>query len=255
MVHLKRFSIPMNWPMSRKKDKFAVSPSPGPHARAGCVPLRVILRDILGYADNAREARNILSRGKVLVDKRPRRDSGFPVGLMDVVEIPEAGGCFRMVAGTRGLELMRIGREESSCKICRIRGKTTVKGGIRQLNLHDGRSILVRKDTHGVGDSVMISLPEQKILKHYRLEKGSHGFITAGRNMGIWGRIKSIEKKGHMLEKSTVTLDTEGTGRREIKTLRKYIFVAERGDKAPKPRRAGHKAKAVRKAGVAGRKR
>ncbi len=245
MTHLKRFSIPMSWPMSRKREKFAISPSPGPHARMDCIPLRVILREILGYADSAREARSILSQGKVLVDKRPRRDSGFPVGLMDVIEIPDTRDYFRAVAGTRGLELEKIGKDEASCKVCKIRGKTTVRGGMQQLNLHDGRSLLIKRDTYKVGDSITLSLPEQKILKHYRLEKGSHGFITAGRNIGIWGRIKEIEKREHNLEKSTITLEAEkpsgdnwqGTDNREIKTLREYIFVAERPGKPRAARR------------------
>ncbi len=242
MTHLKRFSIPRAWLMSRKREKFAISPSPGPHTRTDCIPLRVILRDLLGYADSAREARSILSQGKVLVDKRPRRDSGFPVGLMDVIEIPDTRDYFRMVAGTKGLELEKIGKTEAFWKICKIRAKTTLKGGIQQLNLHDGRNLLIKKDTYKVGDSIMLSLPEQKILKHYRLEKGSHGFITAGRNIGIWGRIKEIEKREHNLEKSTVTLEVDkssgdtqqGTNKREIKTLREYIFISEKRERASK---------------------
>jgi small subunit ribosomal protein S4e len=235
MTHLKRFSIPRSWPMSRKGKRFAISPSPGPHAKADCIPLRVILRDILGYADSAREAGSILNQGKVLVDKRPRRDPGFPVGLMDVIEIPDTRDFYRVVAGARGLELEKIGKDEATLKACKITGKTTLRGGIQQLNLHDGRSILVKKDTYRVGDSITISLPDQKILKHHRLEKGSHGFITAGKNMGIWGRLSDIEKREHSLEKSTVTLETEkpsdtrhDTGKREIKTLKEYIFIAER---------------------------
>jgi small subunit ribosomal protein S4e len=239
MTHLKRFSIPKNWPMSRKGEKFAISPSPGPHARMSCIPLRVILRDILGYADSSREARSILSQGKVLVDKSPRRDPGFPVGLMDVIEIPDTRDCFRIMAGTSGLELEKIDRAQASWKICKIMGKTSLKGSLQQLNLHDGRNLLIKRDTYKVGDSVIISLPEQKILKHYRLEKGSHGFITAGRNMGIWVRIKEIGKREHNLEKSTVTLEIpqgpqKDAGKRDIKTLRKYIFISERDIKLPK---------------------
>ncbi len=231
MTHIKRFSMPATWPMSRKEHKFAISPSPGPHTRKDSIPLRVVLRDVLGYADNAKEARSILSQGKVLVDKRPRRDSGFPVGLMDVIEIPDTKDFFRVVAGAKGLELEKIRDSDASWKVCKIRGKTTIRGGIQQLNLHDGRNITVKKDTYNVGDSIMVSIPEQKILKHHKLEKGAYGFITAGRNMGIWGRIKEIEEKKHMLEKSTVIMEVD---KKDIKTLREYIFIAERAA-TPKP--------------------
>jgi small subunit ribosomal protein S4e len=224
MTHLKRLTIPKTWPVSRKEKKFAVTPSPGPHPKYECIPLRIILRDILGYAENIRETRMILSQGKVLVDKRPMKDSRFPVGLMDVVEIPDTRHTFRMVVTGKGLNLDKISEEEASWKICKITGKTTLKKGIHQLNLHDGRNMLLKKDAYKPGDSLKISLPEQKILKHFKLEKGAHGFVTAGRNMGAWGRIKEIEEKEHMTEKSTVTLDT---GKKEIKTLKKYIFVSE----------------------------
>lgn len=229
MAHLKRLKIPLTWPMSRKAEKFAVTPSPGPHPKMHCMPLRVILRDLLGYADNAREASQILNQGKVLVDKKPRKDSRFPVGLMDVVELPDARKQFRMVATKSGLQLQDIPEAEASYKTCKIIGKTTLKKGVTQLNLHDGRNIILKKDAYKVGDSITISLPEQKVLKHLRLEKGAPCFVTAGRNIGIHGKVKDIEKKQHMLEKSTVTLDT---AHGDIKTLREYIFIADVG--APK---------------------
>jgi small subunit ribosomal protein S4e len=249
MTHLKRSRIPVTWPMSRKREKFAVTPSPGPHPKAGCMPLRLILRDILDYADSAREARSILSQGKVLVDKRSRKSSRFPVGLMDVIEIPGARQCFRAMVSTRGLGLEKIEESEASRKTCKITGKTTIKGGLQQLNLHDGRNIPVKKDAYKVGDSVRISLPDQKILKHYALEKGARGFITAGRNIGIWGRIKDIEERKHSLEKSTVTLDA---GEKEIKTLRGYIFIAEGGrPRSEKPPGKAEKPEIKRKAAKA----
>ena len=246
MTHLKRLGIPKTWPMSRKEQKFAVTPSPGPHPKLECMPLRVILRDLLSYADNAKETRNILSQGKVLVDKRPRKSSRFPVGLMDIIEIPGARQCFRVMVSTRGLGLEKIEESEASKKTCKITGKTTLKGGIQQLNLHDGRNILIKKDAYKVGDSLKISLPDQKILKHYALEKGARCLITAGRNIGIWGRIKDIEERLHSLEKSTVTLDT---GEKEIKTLRGYIFIAEGGKpRSEKPPRKAEKPEIKRKA-------
>ncbi len=227
MAHLKRLGIPGSWPMPRKGSKFAVRPSPGPHAIMQCMPLRVILRDLLGYADNAKESMSILSQGKVLVDKKARKSSRFPVGLMDVIEIPDARVYFRVVAGRSGLILEKTDESGASCKTCRITGKTTLKKGVQQLNLHDGRNILVKKDTYRVGDSVSISLPDQKILSHALFAKGSDCFVTGGRNIGIRGTIKEINNKKHMLEKSTVTIDVNsGSAKKEIKTLKKHIFIS-----------------------------
>jgi small subunit ribosomal protein S4e len=233
MTHIKRLSIPAQWSMSRKDNKFAIHPSPGAHPVEGCIPIQVLLRNVLGVVESAREARIVLNSGKVLVDRKPRKDPGYPVGLMDVVELPDSGLSYRVVSGAKGLSLEKIDSGDAAWKLCRIRGKTTLRKGIQQLNLHDGRNMLIKKDTFGTGDTLKISLPEQKILRHYRLEKGAHAFVSAGRNIGIRGRVTMIEPKEHSLEKSTVTLDT---GKGEVKTLRDYIFIEGTGKPEPKHR-------------------
>ena len=57
--HLKRLAAPANWQIPRKVHKFVVRPLPGPHAMSESLPLLLIVRDILKYADNAREAKKI----------------------------------------------------------------------------------------------------------------------------------------------------------------------------------------------------
>ncbi len=224
MPHLKRYSIPRFWPMTKKGKIFAVKPIPGPHPKDNCIPLQVMVRDVLGYAENAKEAKKILSEGKLLVDKKVRKDPKFPVGLMDVVEIPEAKQYFRISVNAKGLFLQDIGEKDAGKKLCRINGKSTVKGGLHQLNLHDGRNVPVKKDVYKVGDSVVISIPDQKVLKHYRFEKGERAMIVAGRNIGVKGKIKDIRERKNMLEKAMVLLESK---RGEIQTLRDYILVGE----------------------------
>ncbi len=224
MTHIKRLGIPGMWKMRRKGDKFAATPRPGPHAKRECIPLRMLLRNVLGLADNAKEARDILNRKLVLVDQKPRKDDHFPVGLMDVISIPQVKKHYAILPGKGGLVPGEIREADASQKLCRISGKTTLKKGIQQLNLHDSRNILVKKDSYSVGDSITISIPGQKVLKHHRFEKGAHCIVTAGRNAGTRGRIKDIERKQHMLEKSTVILES---GKKDIKTLRDYIFITE----------------------------
>jgi hypothetical protein len=69
----------------------------------------------------------------------------------------------------------------------------------------------------------MIGIPSQKILKHFPLRKGEPALIIAGRNMGVAGRIKDVKDRKSMLEKGTVTIETEkGKG---IETLKDYVMV------------------------------
>ena len=59
-----------------------------------------------------------------------------------------------------------LSAEEAAWKICRIEGKTTIKGGKTQLNLHDGRNIIVEDaQAYSTGDSLKLGLPEQNVLE------------------------------------------------------------------------------------------
>lgn len=221
MTHMKRYSMPEFWPLPRKTETFVTAPMSGPHPKYSCIPLKVIVRDMLKLAENSGEAKKILNEGKVLVDKKIRKEPRFPVGLMDVFEIPELHLMYRVNVDKRGLRMEKLDKEETTFKLCRITGKTTLKGGAHQLNLHDGRNI-VSKGSYGVGDSLMIEIPSQNILKHFSLKKGEHAFIIAGRNTGVRGKIKDIKERKSMLEKSTVTIESE---KGDIETLKDYVMV------------------------------
>jgi small subunit ribosomal protein S4e len=219
-MHLKRYSMPRYWGLGVKKEKFVAFPR-GSHPKSMSIPLQVVLRDMLGLASSAREAKTILNQGKVLVDKKARKDRNFSVGLMDIVEMPEMKKSYRVEAGKRGLVLKET--RVSDRKLCKIINKTVVKGGQEQLNLHDGKNILAGKKTrYKPGDSILISLPAQKILSHFPLKKGSKAVIVEGKNTGVSGTITAVSERKYMMEKATATLDAGG---RKVETLKKYVFV------------------------------
>ena len=143
--HLKRLAAPAFWPVLRKEFKWVAKPSPGPHPIERALPLLVLVRDVFGYAETAREARRVIVEGKVWIDGVPRKNHKFPVGLMDVVSFPDIDEHYRIVPyPTKHLWPIRMPKEEADLKLVRIENKTTVKGGHIQLNLHDGRNILVK---------------------------------------------------------------------------------------------------------------
>ncbi len=222
MAHLKRYSMPEFWPLARKAETYVTTPMPGPHQKHNCIPLKVVVRDSLKLADNSGEVKKILNSGKVLVDGKARKGPHFPVGFMDVLEVPEIHMRLRVNIGRKGLALEKINEEEAGVKLCMITGKSSIRGGLQQISLHDGRNIL-SKGPYNVGDSLMIGIPSQKILKHFSLKKGEPALIIAGRNMGVSGRIKDIKERKSMLEKSTITIETEKG--REIETLKDYVMV------------------------------
>ena len=90
--HLRRSVAPWWWPIPRKEGGvWTVRPNPGPHPLEKCLPLAIIVRDVLRYAKTLREARYVIGQGHIKVDGRVRRDYKYPVGLMDVIEIVPTG--------------------------------------------------------------------------------------------------------------------------------------------------------------------
>ncbi|MEK9695427.1 MAG: hypothetical protein VW270_06650, partial [Candidatus Poseidoniales archaeon] len=74
---------------------------------------------------------------------------------------------------------------EAGWKVCRIEGKTTVKGGKTQLNLHDGRNILVdNASEYKTGDSLKLGLPDQNIIQHIKFGEGTRCYLIGGVHVG-----------------------------------------------------------------------
>ncbi|ABU82586.1 30S ribosomal protein S4e [Ignicoccus hospitalis] len=202
--HLKRLAAPAFWPIHRKEAVWAVKPRPGPHPIEESIPLLILVRDVLGYAETSREARKLIAEGRIKVDGRVRKDYKFPVGAMDVIEIVGADEYYRMIPyPVKYLVPMRIDAEEAKKKICRIENKVTVKGGHVQLNLHDGRNVLIRVEDprnpveaqeYKTLGGLLITVPEQEILDYVPFEEGVIAIVKSGRNVGRVGRIEEIVK-------------------------------------------------------------
>jgi len=200
-----------------------------------CIPLLIIVRDILGLAKTAREARIIIKRGYIKVDGVVRKEPKFPVGLMDVVTIEKLGQSFRVLPTPKGLRLHPIDGGEVGFKICRIEDKTTVKGGHIQLNLHDGRNVLIRvadptnpvEDVYRTLDTLKLGLPDQELLDHFKLEEGAYAIIVDGKNMGVHGRIVEIrELRGVKRRRFEVEIETPKGER--ARSILDYVFVVGR---------------------------
>ena len=88
---LNRTQAPTFWGVHRKSKHLSPNTSPGPHQKALSIPLTVLIRDVLKLAKTAKEARTAIVGGGVIVDGIARRDPNFPVGLMDVLELPSLG--------------------------------------------------------------------------------------------------------------------------------------------------------------------
>jgi len=230
--HLKRKPAPKFWPIHRKEFVWAVKPKPGPHLTSGCIPLVLIVRDILGLAKTRKEAKTIISQGKIEVNGKLRLEELFPTGLMDVISIPEMKKTYRILPSEKGLFLHSIMPEEALFKLCRIENKNVTKGGRVQLNLHDGRNIQVQvEDSKKTEENVFqtldvlkTSIPSQEITAHLKLGEGMHAIIVGGKNVGKYGKIVTVEKRsGQKRRDALVTIEDENGNR--FQTTLNFVFV------------------------------
>lgn len=214
---MKRIASPRTWRIDRKESVFISRPNPGAHPMGFCVSLSHAMRELLKVAKTAKEARRIIKSKDVFVDKRKRVEEKHPVGLMDIIEFPQLERQFRILLDSKGrLTSVEVDNKESSSKISRILSKSLLKTGKVQLNLGDGRSLLVDKDIYKTGDSLELSLPDQKIKSHLKFEKGASILLIGGRHAGSLGKIDDV------LEHKIIV---KASNNEKFETLKKYAFV------------------------------
>ena len=207
---MKRLAAPKTWHVERKKTKVITKPLPGSHRIEMGIPLNILLKEILNYASTTREVKKLLNTNDVRVDGTIRKNPRFQVGIFDTLAFTNIDEYYRMVINKKGyLELIKISKEESSIKPCRIIKKTMVNGKL-QLNLYDGKNIIVDKNNYKSGDTVMISLPDKKISRHLKLEAKSTILLLGGNHIGELGHVENIignrivykSQKGDLIETS-----------------------------------------------------
>ena len=219
-MHLSRLVAPRNWPIPRKERKWIARPIPGPHGLKQCLPLVLVLKYMLGLAKTTREAKKILNDGNIIVNKKIIKEHRFPIGIMDVIEIPKLEKSFVMLYDKQGnFKLQEI--KDTSFKLCKIIGKTVVKHGKLQLNLHDSRNILLDKNMYHVGDTIVFDFNNKKIKDAFELKEGCWIMITDGRYKGYIGKVKQI-LHGKYPEKPKIVFQVNGE---EHITLKDYAFV------------------------------
>jgi small subunit ribosomal protein S4e len=228
---LKRKPAPRFWPIHRKEAVWIVRPSSGPHSLEKCLPLSVVLRDILEVAETRKEAKKAITQGKVYVDGRVRRKDDFPVGLMDVISMPDLNQYYRVLPSNKGLFLNPISKEEASFKLMRVEDTTIVKNGKSQVALHDGTNILAKAENPEASSGVdyetfatlKVGLPEKQVLDQIKTKQGNIAIITGGKNIGKQGKIVEIEKTVAKKRRNALIVVEDEKGNR-YQTILDFVF-------------------------------
>jgi small subunit ribosomal protein S4e len=227
---LKRNPSPDFWPIHRKELTWVVKPASGPHSLDNCLPLTLVLRDILGVAKTKKEVDMILSEGKVMVDGKVRRKADFPVGLMDVISLPALAKFYRVFPTHKGLSLVSIDKSQAQFKLCRVEDKTTVSNGV-QVALNDGSNVLIKvanpknptEVPYETFDILKMSLPDKQVNGVIKTKMGNLAVITGGKNIGKIGRIVEIEKTEAKKRRVALAVIEDEKGAR-YQTVLDFVF-------------------------------
>ena len=229
-ARLKRKPAPAFWPIHRKELPWIVKPSSGSHSLQKCLPLTMVLRDMLGVSQTRKEGQLILAQGKVLVDGKVRKQDESPVGLMDVIAMPDANKYYRVMPSHKGLVLAPISKEESNFKLVRVENKSTVHNGV-QIALHDGSNLLIKvadpknpvEVTYETFDILKVTYPEKQVAQTLKTKEGNLAILTGGKNIGKMGKIVEIEKTEAKKRRQALVMIEDAKGAR-YQTIMEFVF-------------------------------
>ena len=219
--HQKRITAPKSWKINRKANVFITKPNPGSHSLAFGIPFVALVRDQLEFAKTMKEVRDIIHNQIVLLDGKKVTDHKQIVGLMDVITLNKK--YFRIVLNSSGkLVPLEISEPESKSKISKIRGKTSLGKQI-QLNLFDGKNVLVDKAPQKVGDSVIFDFTSNKIGDTLSFEKGASILLTGGKHVGVIGVVEEIRENVLVFKNEAGNV---------FETTKKHAYVVGKGEPA-----------------------
>merc|ERR1711904_540943 len=192
--HLKRIRTPKSWMLDKLTGVYAPRPRQGPHKLRECLPLQLVLRNRLKYALSGKECDRILGDkdNEVKIDNKVRRDKKYPVGLMDVVQIPKCKDNYRMLYDVKGrFTLTKIKEKEAEYKLCKVKRRVMGQNKIPYLVTHDARTLRYPDPAITVFDTVKINCNTGAVMDTLKLEIGNNVLVTGGANRGRVGVISN----------------------------------------------------------------
>lgn len=214
-------------PVHRKKKVWQVKAKPGPHKKKNSAALGFVLRNIIGLTKNARETKNILNNNMVMVDRKTVKDPKRPVGLFDLITITTEKKTYRILFSKKGKLTAEEEEPGQKQKICKVTGKQAIAKKEIRITTNDGRTLKIKNQEAKVGDSVLIEVPGQKIIKILKQVPNKTVLVVDGKHVGDVAKVKDIVQ-GTMSRPKLVTLETKDG---EFKTVESNIVIV--GDDKP----------------------
>jgi small subunit ribosomal protein S4e len=192
-MHLKRNNVPKFWPVPRKGTRFLAVPS---HNQREAIPLIVAMRDILKLVRNKKELQRIIHEKKILVNNKIIHELNYPLCLFDIITLAGLNKNYKaVISENKKIVFEEVSDKETKTKILKVIGKKMLPSKKLQLNLMHGWNVISNEKANA-GDSVLINLEDNKIIRTIPLEKGRKAFVFKGKHAGKNGKIEEILERG-----------------------------------------------------------
>ncbi|MBS3122727.1 hypothetical protein J4434_07640 [Candidatus Woesearchaeota archaeon] len=218
--HLMRLNSPNTWAVERKENQFIARPNTTGQKIKYCLPLIIVLRDMLKVGKTAKEIKYILNNNDLLINGEKRKEIKYPLGIFDVIDIKPLKESYRLMLDKKGkLMLVKVNGNEANLILLKLSKKTTIKGGKSQLSFTNGTTMLNEKVSDKqikINDVIVYDFVNHKAIDVLKLEKGNTIYLTGGQHVGSVVKIEGV--KGSQVIFKTTTNET-------FVTLLDYAFL------------------------------
>ena len=213
--------MPNAWPVKRKNISFVTRSKPGSHRREYTITVVLLLRDVLKYVENTKEAKFVVNNQEVKVNDKVVKSIKHPVGLFDILEFPTIKEKYTILFDENGK--VKLTEKKDNNILLKVTDKKYAKGGKLQLNTMNGYNIFVDEKTFkkvNRGDTISYDPSKKKVSSVVPLSKDSFVYVYDGKYTGKFGKVVDfVHFKG--LSRDTADIEIEGETQ---KTLKEYCF-------------------------------
>ncbi len=197
MVHQKRLSAPEHYPVSRKGLTYTTTTKGSRPASEG-IPAVIFLREVTGYAETKKEAKEIIRKGQLHRNGDRINDIRDSIGLFDTVELEATEETFRVLPQKRGLNFLATEDDRPAAKIT---GKTRQADSF-VYHLHNGENYS-SEESYST-ESTLIFGDE---VEEAEMEEGEKVVVLSGQHAGKTATVKEIHERGMADDTATVETD------------------------------------------------
>lgn len=199
MSHQKRLSAPKHYPVDRKGLTYTTT-SEGSRSPEDGIPAVIFLREVTGYAETKKEAKEIIRNGDLIRNGNRVGDVRDTIGIMDVVEIPSTEETFRVLPKSEGLKFEETDDDRVAAK---IEGKR-VEGDEFIYSFHNGENYRSGED-YSTGTTLIFN----DEVESAQLEEGAEVIILDGKHAGQKAEVKELHNRGMRPDTASVQTENE----------------------------------------------